>query len=69
MPHIRVQPSWHGVMVAGSDDADWKTKNNLAIPRRVGCIVFPARELFAEVAMSPCTVGKWVVSIISSTCC
>src|SRR4029453_3254889 len=30
-PHIGGQPSWHGVMVAVSDDADWKTKNKLAI--------------------------------------
>jgi hypothetical protein len=47
MPHIGGQPSWHGEIVAVSDGADRKTKNNLASATLASAdIVFLGPELF-----------------------
>ena len=70
MPHIGGQPSWHGEIVAVSDGADRKTKNKLCVTKpRAFDDVLPSGELVGGVCIWPCTVGKWAVSITSSTCC
>ncbi len=69
-PKSGVSPAGMSLIVAVSDGVHRKTKNNLAAPpgAPVGRF-FRDAELFAEIAVWPCTVGKWAISITSSTCC
>jgi hypothetical protein len=65
-PKSGVGPAGMVTIVAFSDGVDRKTKNNLVTVDRTFLLV---HELFASLSISPCTVGKWAVSITFSTCC
>ena len=57
-------------IVAVSDGVDRKTKNNLASASgRSSALFFAAPNYSLKSPVCPCTVGKWAVSITSSTCC
>jgi hypothetical protein len=65
-PKSGVGPAGMLTIVAFSDGVDFENQKQTESDYRA---VLPAAELFNQDSKWPCTVGKWAVSITSSTCC